>query len=168
MANEYERNTLSCDIRGTVESVSNEQVLLPRRIKLEISTVSIRGSTEILKIKDIKASTNNWDESKKEFNYVDLKNVMLKNISIEKVGLYNPSQFDITLTNLPKFYVSLLLEELGAKDVPDLQKSNLIGPLHLSNLTNSRDRKIQIHFPVGDEFDGLSYHIFMKCYDVIL
>ncbi len=164
-ANEYERHHVGCEIFGTIESVSNEKVNLPNTIKIEANIVSIVDSNEIVKISDIRSS-----EFQRSINgriNADIENPIIKkslleDISFEKFG--SLGQFIVKLGTVKKKDVPAFLEELGAKNLPSFSKSNLMGPLNLSILSNGGTKKIQIHFPIGDEFDGLSYHIMMFCY----
>lgn len=145
-ANEYVNYKAECQISGDQASITNiEAEVLPNVLNFNLSITSVKSYVEIVRTKltsDV------------------IPQNLLDRMSFSKTfsGRY------YFLFELGEFESKILLEKLGAIDVPNLPQGFSSGKyfsLSANRLSTSEFRS-QIHFS-PNQYDGLSYHIDMKC-----
>lgn len=180
-ANEYERDTIKCTISGDEQTIEEYSRTLRNKLFFEIKVTSIKDKQKILKktLGDIKMNASSYStlygskienevlsnaleiKSFKKDRYLDIDTYVSRPGDIFDME----TRFVVKMKRLNNEAVRALLSELKGEAIPDLRDSNFKNKsLTLSAKTDyDSNMRVQIHFPIDGEYDGLSYHINFSC-----
>jgi hypothetical protein len=192
MANEYEKDNVTCTISGDKQSISDSKSELANKIEISFKAVSIEGKSKINGHTDVEVKKTFGYYKTAPFNNPELLNKIVSALKVEKkldtsrsiswykltrmqlpnYSSYTTSSYTVKIKDSAKKgktsgngLAQEILEELGNEAVDVSASENFSGKkLELKDNTNDgKGQKTQIHYPIKGEYDGLSYHIKFNC-----